>query len=73
MVYVLKGWIEFDYEGVGKQRYVAGSCFLQPKNIGHFEFGHSEDIEMIEIVAPGNFVTTEDAKRLIIFDGIAAG
>ena len=62
MVYVLKGWIEFEYEGVGKQRYVAGSCFHQPKNIGHLELGHSDDIEMIEIVAPGDFVTTEDAK-----------
>ncbi len=61
MVYVLKGWIEFDYEGAGKQRYVAGSCFHQPKNIGHIELGHSDDIEMIEIVAPGDFVTTEDA------------
>ena len=59
MVYVLKGWIEFDYEGVGKQRYVAGSCFFQPKNIGHIELGHSDDIEMIEIVAPGDFITNE--------------
>ena len=62
MVYVLKGWIEFEYEGVGKQRYVAGSCFHQPKSIGHIELGHSDDIEMIEIVAPGDFVTTEDGK-----------
>ena len=62
MVYVLKGWIEFEYEGVGKQRYVAGSCFHQPKNIGHIELGHSDDIEMLEIVAPGDFVTTEDSK-----------
>jgi uncharacterized RmlC-like cupin family protein len=62
MVYVLKGWIEFEYESVGKQRYVAGSCFYQPKNIGHVELGHSDDIEMIEIVAPGDFVTTEDPK-----------
>ena len=62
MVYVLKGWIEFEYEGAGKQRYVAGSCFHQPKNIGHIELGHSDDIEMIESVAPGDFVTTEDGK-----------
>lgn len=61
MVYVLKGWIEFDYEGVGKQRYAAGSCFHQPKGIRHIELGHSDDVEMIEIVAPGDFVTTEDA------------
>lgn len=62
LVYVLKGWIEFEYEGVGKQRYVAGSCFHQPKNIGHIELGHSDDIEMLEIVAPGDFVTREDSK-----------
>lgn len=60
MVYVLKGWIEFDYEGVGKQRFEAGSCFHQPKGIRHIELGHSDDVEMIEIVAPGDFVTTED-------------
>ena len=59
MVYVLKGWIEFTYEGVGKQRFDAGSCFHQPKGIRHIETGHSDDVEMIEIVAPGDFVTTE--------------
>src|SRR5690348_4463158 len=26
MVYVLKGWIEFDYEGVGRVRLKKGSC-----------------------------------------------
>ena len=62
MVYVLKGWIEFDYEGVGRQRYEAGSCFHQPKGIRHIELGHSDDVEMIEIVAPGDFVTTEESK-----------
>ncbi len=62
MVYVLKGWIEFDYEGVGKQRYEPGSCFHQPKGLRHIELGHSDDVEMIEIVAPGDFVTTEEGS-----------
>ena len=64
MVYVLRGWIEFDYEGAGTQRYEAGSCFHQPKNIRHIELGHSDDLEMIEVVAPGDFVTTEDSSRV---------
>ena len=60
MVYVVKGWIEFEYEGEGTHRYEAGSCFFQPKNIRHLELGHSDDLEMIEIVSPGDFRTYED-------------
>jgi hypothetical protein len=35
MYYVLKGWIEFDYEGVGRVRARAGSCVHQPSDIRH--------------------------------------
>jgi quercetin dioxygenase-like cupin family protein len=59
MVYVLKGWIEFEYEGHGKVRLEAGSCVHQPPGIRHRELGHSEDIEMLEIVLPGDFDTVE--------------
>ncbi len=57
LVYVLKGWIEFEYEGQGVVRLEAGSCVHQPPQIRHRELGHSEDIEMLEIVLPGNFST----------------
>lgn len=57
LVYVLKGWIEFEYEGQGVVRLDAGSCVHQPPQIRHREVGHSEDIEMLEIVMPGNFTT----------------
>ena len=30
MVYVLKGWVEFDYEGEGRVRLGPGDCVLQP-------------------------------------------
>ncbi len=60
-VYVLKGWIEFEYEGVGKAMMRAGSCFYQPPNIRHRELRHSKDIEMLEIVSPAKF-DTFDAK-----------
>jgi quercetin dioxygenase-like cupin family protein len=60
MVYVLKGWIEFDYEGVGKVRLDAGSCVHQPPGIRHTELGHSDDLELIEIVLPADFRTVDD-------------
>jgi quercetin dioxygenase-like cupin family protein len=58
-VYVLKGWIEFEYEGQGRVRLEAGSCVHQPPSIRHRELGHGADIEMLEIVLPGDFSTEE--------------
>jgi len=60
-VYVLKGWVKFEYEGVGNVTMRAGTCFYQPPSIRHRELAHSRDIEMIEIVAPAKF-ETHDAK-----------
>ena len=63
LVYVLKGWIEFDYEGQGIVRLEAGSCVHQPPNIRHRELGHSDDVELLEIVMPADF-KTEDLAAL---------
>lgn len=57
LVYILKGWIEFEYEGQGRVRLEAGSCVHQPPGIRHRELGHSDDIEMLEVVMPGGFKT----------------
>ena len=59
-VYVLKGWAVFEYEGAGRVRMKAGTCFYQPPGIRHREIAHSKDLELIEIVAPADF-RTEDA------------
>jgi len=56
-VYVLKGWVEFEYEGVGRVTMRAGSCFYQPPRIRHREIRHSRNLAMIEVVAPGRFKT----------------
>ena len=56
-VYVLKGWVEFEYEGVGKVMMKAGSCFYQPPNIRHREIRHSRNVELLEIVSPAKFRT----------------
>jgi len=59
LVYVLKGWIEFDYEGTGRVRLEAGSCVHQPPGIRHAELGHSDDLELLEVVMPASFETVE--------------
>lgn len=59
LVYILKGWIEFEYEAQGVVRLEAGSCVHQPPSIRHRELGHSLDIEMLEIVLRGGFATEE--------------
>ena len=57
MVYVLKGWVRFEYEGFGAVKLKAGSCVYQPPGIRHREIAHSLDIEMIEITAPAALET----------------
>lgn len=59
LVYVLKGWIEFEYEGQGPVRLEPGSCVYQPPGIRHRELGHSDDVELLEIVMPADFETQE--------------
>ena len=58
MVYVTRGWIAFEYEGVGQVRLEAGSCVHQPPGIRHRELAHSDDLELIEITLPAEFGTT---------------
>lgn len=57
LVYVLKGWIRFDYEGVGEVLLEPGTCVHQPPGIRHTELGHSDDLELLEVVMPGRFET----------------
>lgn len=59
MVYVTRGWVIFEYEGRGETILRAGSCVIQPPGIRHREVHHSDDMELIEIVSPAEFGTTE--------------
>ncbi len=59
LVYILKGWIAFDYEGVGEVRLEAGDCVHQPPGIRHAVLGHSQDLELLEVTSPAEFATTE--------------
>lgn len=56
-VYVLKGWVEFEYEDIGFVRLEAGSTVMQPPGVVHREIRHSMDVEMLELTSPAEFVT----------------
>ncbi len=57
LVYILKGWVRFDYEGVGEVLLEAGAFVHQPPGIRHVEIAHSEDVEILEITLPAEFET----------------
>ncbi len=59
LVYIIKGWIKFDYAGVGETRLEAGDCVHQPPGIHHAVLGHSDDLELLEVTSPADFATDE--------------
>ncbi len=59
MLYFLKGWMIGEYEGHGRVKMTAGSCWLQPPGIRHTVIDYSPDCEMVEIILPANFDTVE--------------
>lgn len=59
MLYFLKGWMIGEYEGQGRVKMTAGSCWLQPPGIRHTVIDYSPDCEMVEIILPANFDTVE--------------
>ncbi|NKB63835.1 MAG: cupin domain-containing protein [Gammaproteobacteria bacterium] len=58
MVYVIQGWVVFEYENTGEHVLHSGSCVLQPPGIQHREVRHSDDLELLEIISPAQFETT---------------
>jgi Cupin domain len=59
MVYVLKGWIKTEFDGVGEMVMREGSCWIQPPRIEHAVTGYSDDCEVLEIILPADFKTVE--------------
>ena len=57
MVYILKGWMRFWYEGEGEVVAREGTCILQPPKIKHDVLEWSDDLELLEITSPANFTS----------------
>jgi len=60
MVYCLRGWFETEFEGVGRQRLLPGSSWVQPAGIRHTVVGWSDDCELLEILMPAEHATVND-------------
>ena len=56
-VLVLKGWVKFCYEDIGEVTLQAGDSVYQPPLVKHVEVAHSDDMELVEITSPAEFVT----------------
>lgn len=54
-VYVIKGWVKFDYIGHGEHTLKAGSCHVIPPGLAHSVTGWSDDLEMVEVVSPAEY------------------
>jgi quercetin dioxygenase-like cupin family protein len=61
MVYILKGWIKFFYEGQGEITFHPGDCVLQPPGILHNELECSDDLEVLEVYSPAVHETVVEA------------
>ena len=57
--FVLRGWMRVEIDGQGECTFHAGDSWLQPPEIEHNVTGFSDDLEVLEIVSPGDFETVE--------------
>jgi quercetin dioxygenase-like cupin family protein len=65
LVYVLKGWVKFWYEGRGEQKLSKGDVHMLPAGIKHAVTGWSKNLEMIEITHPADYQSIELTDRQI--------
>lgn len=59
LVYVLKGWVKFWYDGEGEIRLNVGDVHLLPAGIKHAVTGWSKDLEMLETTQPADYRSVE--------------
>lgn len=59
LVYVLKGWVKFWYDGEGEVRLNVGDVHLLPAGIKHAVTGWSKDLEMLETTNPADYRSVE--------------
>jgi mannose-6-phosphate isomerase-like protein (cupin superfamily) len=57
-VYVIKGWVDLEFEDGTRTRLEAGDSVMIPGEMRHNEFGTSDDVEILELSVPGPMGTT---------------
>ena len=56
-VYVLKGWVDLEFETGDALRIKEGESLFIPGGMKHNEFGCSNDLEILELSTPGEMGT----------------
>jgi quercetin dioxygenase-like cupin family protein len=56
-VYVIKGWVDLEFEGGRRERVGAGDVMAIPSGMIHNEIAVSPDFEALEVVAPAEMDT----------------
>ncbi len=56
-VYVIKGWVDLEFEGGRTERVSAGDVLSIPSGLIHNELAVSEDFEALEVVSPAHMDT----------------
>jgi quercetin dioxygenase-like cupin family protein len=64
IVYVLKGWVDLEFEDEGKIRVSAGDSLMIPGGAKHNETATSDELELLEVSLPADMGTVNcDAPR----------
>jgi quercetin dioxygenase-like cupin family protein len=56
-VFVLKGWVELEFEDGTRTRSGPGDAILIPGGMKHNEIATSDDVEILELSIPGDMAT----------------
>src|SRR5215471_5514056 len=56
-VYILKGWVDLEFEGGRKARFGAGDSVMIPGGMPHQETATSDDLELVEVSVPAEMGT----------------
>ena len=51
--------MSFHYHGHGEHKQKAGDCHIIARGLSHTVTGWSEDVELLEMTAPGHYKTTD--------------
>ena len=57
LIYILKGWLRTEFEGVGEVVMRAGDCITVPGNVPQMHIEYSEDYEVLQVTIPGDVKT----------------
>lgn len=57
IVYVLKGWVDLEFEDEGKIRVSAGDSLMIPGGAKHNETATSDELELLEVSLPADMGT----------------